>query len=94
MPKRPGGNLQLLLPWNQDDMVRLQQNLVGHVLMKRRLDQPETLFFAVTDEEDFILSVDNQSGEVVLEQVGLLPQEVLAPDLASFLASLEPVVMS
>jgi SecY interacting protein Syd len=84
------GYLQLLQPWNQADFERLQQNLVGHILMKRRLKQPETLFIALTDEDDFILTVDNSSGEVVLEQVGLLPKEVLAPNLTVFIQSLQP----
>lgn len=88
--KSERGNLQLLLPWNEDDFVRLQQNLVAHVLMKRRLRQRDTLFFAVTDEEDFILSVLNDTGEVVLERVGLEPQEVLADSLVEFLEQLEP----
>jgi SecY interacting protein Syd len=86
------GHLQLLQPWNQADFERLQQNLVGHILMKRRLKQPETLFVALTDEDDFILTVDNTSGEVVLEQVGLLPKEVVAPNLAAFIESLQPSV--
>ena len=86
------GNLQLLLPWNEEDFVRLQQNLVGHVLMKRRLGQDETFFFAVTDEEDFNLCIDAKTGEVVLEQVGLPPQEVLADDLSGFLKTLKPLV--
>lgn len=88
--KTPRGDLQLLMPWNLDDFERLQQNLIAHVLMKRRLEQKDTLFFAVTDEEDFIISIDNESGQVVLEQVGLEPQEVLADDLFSFLNQLEP----
>ncbi|MDC0601802.1 SecY-interacting protein [Aliiglaciecola sp.] len=90
--KTQRGSLQLLMPWNADDFERLQQNLIAHVLMKRRLDQKDTLFFAVTDEEDFIISVDNESGQVVLEQVGLEPQEVLADDLVSFLNQLEPSI--
>ena len=84
------GQLQLLMPWNEADYERLQQNLIGHVLMKRRLKQPDTLFFAVTDEEDFIISLEVSSGAVVLERVGLLPQEVLAEDLPTFIRSLAP----
>jgi SecY interacting protein Syd len=82
----------LLQPWNQGDFERLQQNLVGHILMKRRLKQPETFFIALTDEDDFILTVHNTSGEVMLEQVGLLPKEVVAPNLAEFLQSIQPSV--
>ncbi|MEP0356602.1 SecY-interacting protein [Paraglaciecola sp.] len=84
------GKLQLLQAWNDDDFVRLQQNLVGHVLMKQRLKQPITLFVGVTNDDDFIITVNNESGEVMLEQVGLIPQEVVAPNLADFLNSLEP----
>lgn len=85
------GSLQLLQPWNQNDFERLQQNLIGHILMKRRLKQPETLFIALTDEDDFILTVNNASGEVMLEQVGLLPKEVVAPNLTHFIQSLQPI---
>lgn len=84
------GSLSLLQVWNKDDFERLQQNLIGHVLMKRKLRQAETLFFALTDEEDFIISVLNSTGEVVLEQVGKEPKEVLASDLTSFIQSLTP----
>ncbi|WP_051275417.1 SecY-interacting protein [Aestuariibacter salexigens] len=82
------GNLQLLFAWNESDFDRLQQNIIGHLLMKQRLEQPPTVFFAVTDEEDFILTVDNENGAVMLEQVGLPPTEQLAPDLATFIGSL------
>lgn len=86
--KTDRGNLQLLFAWNQQDLIRLQQNLVGHVLMKRRLKQPETFFIGLTDEEDFIISLDNQSGQVMLEQIGLVPQEVLASNLSDFIGGL------
>jgi SecY interacting protein Syd len=86
------GYLQLLQPWNQGDYERLQQNLVGHILMKRRLKQPDTFFIALTDEDDFILTLDNTTGEVMLEQVGLVPKEVVAPNLATFIQSLQPSV--
>ncbi|TRY30789.1 SecY-interacting protein [Aliiglaciecola sp. M165] len=84
------GDLQLLMPWNKDDFERLQQNLIAHVLMKRRLGQDDTLFFAVTDEEDFIISVHNPTGNVVLEQVGLEPKEILAQSLTQFVSQLRP----
>ncbi len=84
------GDLDILQAWNQDDFERLQKNLISHVLMKRRLKQPETLFFATTDQEDFIISIDVASGKVMLEQVGKVPKEVLADDLSSFIKSLQP----
>ncbi|BFT31214.1 SecY-interacting protein [Alteromonas sp. D210916BOD_24] len=84
------GNCELLQIWNEEDFTRLQENLIGHLLMKQRLKQPPTLFFGVTDEEDFILSILNDTGEVALEQVGKLPQKILAPNLADFIAQLTP----
>ena len=59
--------------------------------MKRRLKQRETIFFAVTDEEDTMLSVLNSTGEVYLEQTGVEVKTLLAPDLISFLRQLRPV---
>ncbi|WP_088332210.1 SecY-interacting protein [Lacimicrobium sp. SS2-24] len=90
----PRGALQLIQPWNEEDFERLLQNLVGHVLMKRRLKQPETLFIAVTDDDDFIISVDNATGNVMLEQVGLEPTEVLAQSLSEFIDQIEPAMPS
>lgn len=86
----PQGNCELLQVWNSDDFARLQQNLIGHLLMKQRLKQAPTLFFALTDEDDFILSLLNDTGEVVLEQVGKPPKEVVAASLGEFLALLTP----
>lgn len=89
--RHPRGAASLLLLWHADDFVRLQQNIIGHVLMKRRLKQRETVFIAVTDEEDMMLSVLNSTGEVYLEQTGREVSQLIAPDLASFLAQLAPV---
>ncbi|MDU0356093.1 SecY-interacting protein Syd [Paraglaciecola aquimarina] len=86
--------MQLLQAWNLQDFERLQQNLIGHILMKRRLRQPETLFFGVTDQEDFILTLDNSTGQVLLEQVGLQSNDILAPNLAQFIDLLEPEMIS
>jgi SecY interacting protein Syd len=84
------GQCELLQVWNDEDFEGLQQNLIGHLLMKQRLKQTPTLFFGLTDEEDFILSIVNDTGEVALEQVGKEPQQIVAPNLAAFLASLTP----
>jgi SecY interacting protein Syd len=90
--KHEFGQLELIQVWNEADFERLQQNLIGHILMKRRLKQSETLFFALTDEEDEILCINNVSGEVVLEQVGLEPKRVIASNLASFILAIEPCI--
>ncbi|AAZ24786.1 SecY-interacting protein [Colwellia psychrerythraea] len=82
------GELSLLFAWNKDDFERLQENIIGHILMKQKLKQVETVFFAVTDEEDMIISVDNSSGEVWVEQVGCKPHKKLSDSLAEFISQL------
>ncbi len=89
--KTSRGHLTILQAWNEHDFERLQKNLVAHVLMKRKLKQYDTLFFALTDEEDYVISVVPSSGEVVLEYVGKPPQEVLAPNLSKFIEQLSPI---
>lgn len=86
------GNLSLLFAWNEADFQRLQENIIGHILMRRRLKQTETIFFAVTDEEDMIISLDNQSGSVWVERVGCKPHKQLATSLIEFISELKPLV--
>lgn len=85
------GKLSLLFAWNNNDFQRLQENLIGHILMKRRLKQKETIFFAVTDEEDMIISLDNASGTVWVERVGCEPHKQLSDSLVQFISELTPV---
>ena len=84
------GELTLLQVWNSDDFERLQQNLIGHVLMKRRLKQDDTLFFAITDQEDYIVSIECVTGFVVVERVGKAPHKKLANSIGEFLEQLVP----
>ena len=84
------GNLSLLFAWNKADFQRLQENIIGHILMKRRLKQAETVFFAVTDEEDIIISIDNNSGSVWVERVGCEPHKKLAESLTVFIRNISP----
>jgi len=85
------GSLTILQAWNEHDFERLQKNLIAHVLMKRRLKQADTLFFALTDEDEIILSVELDSGAVVAERVGKKPHKQIANNLSEFIGSLKPV---
>ncbi len=82
------GELELLMSWHQADFERLQQNIIAHILMKRRLKQRDTVFIAATDHDDYLVSVLVGTGEVYLEKVGMEVKELLAPDLATFLQQL------
>lgn len=76
------------------DIERLQRNLIAHVLMKRQLQQEVTLFIGTCDDsEDLIVSVDNLSGHVGLEYAGRPQHERLADSLAEFLQQASPRVI-
>lgn len=83
--------ISLVQVWSEDDFVRVQENLIGHLVMKRRLKQTPTLFIATTTSELEVISLCNLSGEVILEQLGTKKREVLAPSLAEFITLLQAV---
>lgn len=84
------GELSLILLWNPDDIDRLVENLVGHVLVRLRARRAITLFFGCTDPAtDLILSVRNDDGVVLAEDArGKVIREV-ADSLPEFLQRLE-----
>lgn len=87
----PDGHVSLLQLWNSADVERYIENLIGHILVQRRARAPLTLFFACTEpDSELILSLDNATGMVVLEQPGRRPEREVATNLAEFLATLEP----
>ncbi len=86
------GGLTLIQAWSPEDFDRLIANQLGHAMAKVRAKLPLTVFIALTDEDDWMISIDNATGRVVLESPGAAPQRVVAPDLESFLRALEPVV--
>ncbi|MET6759087.1 SecY-interacting protein [Pseudoalteromonas sp. NCIMB_1079] len=84
-----GHQVELLQAWNEEDFNLLQQNITGHVLMKRKLKQPETVFIGLTDQDDLLVSVLVHTGEVCLEFVGKKTHHALAPNINVFLKALE-----
>ena len=85
------GGLTLIQIWNEADFDRLVENILGHAMAKQRIKAPLTVFIATTDEGEHMLSVDNASGRVVLEEPGSLPAREVSPSLAQFLDRLSPV---
>ncbi|MXP59161.1 SecY-interacting protein [Pantoea sp. Taur] len=83
--------ITLLQVWSESDFTRLQENLIGHLVMKRRLKQSPTLFIATTESEQDVIALCNLSGEVILEQPGSKKRQVLAASIQTFLNDLQPV---
>ena len=92
----PDGALSLLQLWNVADSERLVENQIGHVLTQRQAKGwakgPLTFFFGCTEDakDDYLLTVHNTTGEVLLELPGRKPIRVLAPSLAAFIDELTP----
>jgi len=84
------GDLSLLFAWSAKDFARLQENIIGHILMKTKLKQKLTIFFAITDDDDHIIALDNDTGSIWVEKVGCEPHKKIANTLAEFISQLTP----
>ncbi len=82
----------LLQTWSEEDFQRVQENLIGHLVVQKRLKLAPTLFIATLESERDVISVCNLSGEVIKETLGTAKRITLSPSLASFLSHLEPVL--
>ncbi len=85
------GPVSLIQLWNREDFDRLIENLIGHAMAKQRLKHPFTVFVATTAEDsELFLSVDNETGRVLLEEPGYPPRRQVDENLASFIDRLTP----
>ncbi|MCB1685246.1 MAG: SecY-interacting protein Syd [Pseudomonadales bacterium] len=89
----PDGHVSLLCLWNPDDIQRLTENLIGHVLAGRRARGPLSIFFACTEpDSEYFLSVENATGAVLLERPGSKPVRRVSDCLADFITTLVPAL--
>lgn len=87
-----GHPIDLIQVWNEEDFKLLQENMIAHFMMQKRLNKPASMFIASCSDEMQIISVLNETGQVQLETLGKGQEAVLAENLSEFLAMLEPVV--
>lgn len=86
------GEGELLQSWNEQDFEYLQQNIIGHLMMKSKLKQPATWFIGILGDGDVMLTVNNESGVVCKEIPGEEQSEELAPSLETFIQMLRPKI--
>ena len=61
LPCSKGLRVELILPWNGDDLDLLKENLIGHLLMLRKLKRSPSLFIATTRNEMTLVSLDSRA---------------------------------
>ncbi|OTA16662.1 SecY-interacting protein [Xenorhabdus vietnamensis] len=87
-----GQRFSLIQVWSEDDFIRLQENLIGHLVTQKRLKLSPTVFIGTTDSDMGLISVCNLTGQVIFEQFGRDERKTLSSDLASFLSVINPVM--
>ena len=90
--RAPDGELVLLFLWNLEDVDRLIENLISHAVACRHNKTPFAPFFACPiDDDDYFLTVANDTGEVLLERPGYKPIRRVARSLGAFLSTITPI---
>jgi SecY interacting protein Syd len=79
----------LIQTWNEEDQENLKENILGHCFAKMKARLPLTVFIGCTDSNE-IISIENESGSIVLERPGRKAHKILAQNLESFLLELNP----
>jgi SecY interacting protein Syd len=87
-----GHPIDLIQVWNEEDFNLLQENMIAHFMMQKRLKKPASMFIASCSDEMQVISILNETGEVQLETLGKKQEAILAPSLAEFLEQLQPVI--
>lgn len=88
-----GHPIELIQVWNEDDFKQLQENMIAHFMMQKRLKKPASMFIASCSDEMQIISILNETGQVQLETLGKGQEAILAENLADFLKELQPVIV-
>lgn len=87
-----GEPLVLIQVWNDEDLRRLQENILGHLVMQKRLKNDPSVFIASTNHENELVSICNSTGKVIKEKIGTKERIVLANQMVDFIHALVPDV--
>ncbi|AGH81850.1 Syd family protein [Psychromonas sp. CNPT3] len=84
--------IELIQVWNEEDFQLLQENMIAHFMMQKKLGKPASMFIGTCSDEMQIISIANDSGEIQLETLGKGRDRLLADDLGCFLQALRPIM--
>ena len=87
-----GHPIELIQVWNEEDFLMLQENMIAHFMMQKRLKRPASMFIATCSDELQVISILNETGQVQLETLGKKQESILAESLTEFLSKLTPVL--
>ncbi|WP_298940303.1 SecY-interacting protein [uncultured Psychromonas sp.] len=87
-----GHPIELIQVWNEQDFLMLQENMIAHFMMQKRLKKPASMFIATCSDELQVISILNETGQVQLETLGKKQESILAESLSEFLSKLTPVL--
>lgn len=87
-----GHPIELVQVWNEQDFSHLQENMIAHFMMQKRLKQPASMFIATCSDEMQVISILNETGQVQLETLGKKQEVILAESVAEFLQKLTPII--
>jgi len=88
-----GHPIELIQVWNDQDFLGLQENMIAHFMMQKRLKRPASMFIATCSDEMQVISILNETGQVQLETLGKKQEAILAESLAEFLSKLNPIIL-
>lgn len=85
--------ISLIQIWNDADFRNFEGNLLSHLEMQRRRKLRPTIFIGTTDDESELISIDNQTGKIWLENLVTKTQKEIASNLNEFLIQLMPCII-
>jgi SecY interacting protein Syd len=75
--------------WNEEELEEVWARLRDHLESQRQAGMPCRTVPIAGSDSDRYFALNNETGEVVLEEPGHPPLRVVAPSLVQFLASLD-----
>ena len=87
-----GHVIELIQVWNEQDFSMLQENMIAHFMMQKRLKKPASMFIASCSDDMQVISILNETGQVQLETLGKKQEAILAESLVEFLDKLKPIL--